>query len=227
LKAKKKLKEYLTKGVRKIKNRKGFGVHSPFAYSIITEVIEEKTAYYSYFQMKKIYGKEAAISFKTACLLFRLANRFRCRKILELKCDGGYTLAPLLLVDSRNEIASLGASDDALSTHSKLWIVGERKGHLTYINTLNELPDGYKADMFVLNMRPDGMTDDQFFSWLLRHADERSIFFFKGIRPGGELEGLWDLFCDSDDISITMDMYNYGLAICRPRFFKQHYIVSF
>lgn len=227
MKAKKKLKEYITKGVRKIKNRKGFGVHSPFAYSIITEVIEEKTAYYSYSRMKKIYGKEATIPFKTACLLFRLANRFQCRKILELKCDGGYTLVPLLLVDSRNEIASLGASGDALSAHTRLWAVGERRGQLSYINTLSDLPDGYKADMFVLNMCPDGMDEASFFSWLLQHSDERGIFFLMGIRPGGKLEALWDLFCDSDDISITMDMYNYGLAIRRPRFFKQHYVVSF
>lgn len=227
MKAKKKLKEYLTKGVRKIKNRKGFGVHSPFAYSIITEVIEEKTAYYAYSRMKKIYGKETAIPFKAACLLFRLANRFQCRKILELKCDGGYTLVPLLLVDSRNEVASLGASDDTLSSRALLCTVGERRGRLSYISALDDLPEDYAADMFVINMRPGGMDDAQFFSWLLRHADERSIFFFKGIRPGGDLESLWDLFCDSDDISITMDMYNYGLAICRPRFFKQHYIVSF
>jgi hypothetical protein len=61
----------------------------------------------------------------------------------------------------------------------------------------------------------------------MAHATPQTLFLVKGISPGRPLEGLWDLLCDSDDVEITMDMYDYGLAIRRPRFFKQHYVVSF
>ena len=105
--AKKKLKEYLSKGVRKLKHRKGFGVHSPFAYSIITEVIEEKLPYYAYRRMQRTYTKQAPVSFKVACLVLRLANRFRCRHAVEIVSDGGYTLLPLVLSDSRLRVTAL------------------------------------------------------------------------------------------------------------------------
>ena len=87
----KKIKDYINKGVRHIKHRKGFGVHSPFAYSITTDVIEERNQYYASSAMKRIYAQNAPISFKYACLLLRLANRFRSRQILEVHNDAGYS----------------------------------------------------------------------------------------------------------------------------------------
>ena len=67
---KKKLKDYISKGVRKLKHRKGYGVHSPFAYAVITEVIEEKCPYYAYQKMMKLYPKDGPVKFKVATLLF-------------------------------------------------------------------------------------------------------------------------------------------------------------
>jgi hypothetical protein len=41
------------------------------------------------------------------------------------------------------------------------------------------------------------------------------------------MEQVWDQLCDREDVEITMDLYDYGLAIRKPRFFKQHYVVAF
>lgn len=227
LEPKRKLQEYLTKGVRRIKHRKGFGVHSPFAYSIITEVIEEKCPYYAYGSMKRAYGKGAPVPFKVASLLFRLANRFQCRRILVCGNDGGYTLLPLLLVDSRNVVTTVGATPDDLSVYVRMRLSQAHIGRIDHVMTLADLPADYRADMIIVNGSPADKTHDEMFRQLRTHATERTVFFFRGVKPGGKQETLWDQFCDCDDISITMDLYDYGLAICRPHFFKQHYIVAF
>lgn len=224
---KKKIKDYFNKSVRKLKHRKGFGVHSPFAFAIITEVIEEKNPYYAYSAINRVYTNSSPISFKVASLMLRLANRFKARKILEIKCDGGYTALPLVLVDSRNEILSLADNFSAKAASMRLGAFGQRAKQVTYINSLDAVADDYKADMIILNEKPEGIDIAAFRSWLTSHMHENTAIFVKGVRPKQKLEELWDMLCDDDNIEITMDLYDYGLAIKRPRFFKQHYIVSF
>lgn len=196
-----KLNSYFSKSLRKIKHRKGFGVHSPFAYAIITEVIEEKLPYYAYSSMQRRYDKKSPVPFKVVCLLFRLANRFSCRNIAILG-DEQYARMPLTEVDSRNtvyvfsDVPSLPMSGDV------------------------------KYDMIVVNQNP--FPDESLLlEWLLSHATPETIFFAKGIQPKHALETFWDAFSELDEVPITMDLFDYGLAIMKPNFFKQHYIVSF
>jgi hypothetical protein len=227
LKAKKKFQEYITKGVRKIKHRKGFGVHSPFAYSIITEVIEERVPYYAYATMKRYYGSDAVIPLKTAMLLLRLANRFSCRNILEIRSDGGYSALPLLLVDSRNDVCTVASPDEVEAVHHRLHTIEQRMGKLRGIECLASLAEDYRADMMLINSRPAEMGVEEFCTWLLAHSTETTIFFVRGISLGHPMEQVWDQLCDREDVEITMDLYDYGLAIRKPRFFKQHYVVAF
>lgn len=223
----KKIKDYINKSVRRIKHRKGFGVHSPFAYSIITDVIEEKSAYYAYSRINRTYSKATPISFKVACLLLRLANRFKARKIVEIGCDGGFSLLPLILTDSRNEIVSLAKETEEKTARNILSWLKERIGQVSFVRNLSEIPEDFVADMVLITALPDGFSEQDLFQWLKSHSHENTIFFIKGIQPKRALETVWDCFCDDDNIEITMDMYDYGLAIRRPRFFKQHYIVAF
>lgn len=236
---KKKLNEYLKKSVRKLKHRKGFGVHSPFAYAIITEVIEEKLPYYAYRRMQRTYDKHAPITHKVACLLLRLANRFQCRKVAEIGCDGGYTILPLLLTDSRLRVHTFGDSITRTRIDTLLSWLPQRLPNVTVHPTLDELANEGTFDMIFASENPflkgiDRPTPEQLeaataqlLDWLMQHVQENTLICVKGIQPKHRNELLWDKLCDRDDISITMDLYDYGLAILKPRFFKQHYIVAF
>ena len=230
MKAKKKIKEYLTLGMRKLKHRKGYGVHSPFAFSIITEVIEEKTPYYAYQRMQRtlVRGARTPISLKVATLIFRLANRLRVRRVLELPCDGGYTLMPLLLVDSRMRADSV--ADAAARTHVAThfgWLDSRIAAQVTWLDAIGDVAPEAVYDMIVVKELPPGTDPAAMAGWLLAHSHQNTAYLVKGIQPRHRLELLWDALCDSDDVAITMDLYDYGLAIRRPRFFKQHYVVSF
>ncbi len=98
---------------RKIRYRKGYGVHSPFVFNLITKVIEEKCPYYCYYDIelirKQLLHKEdiilipeisnpsnyrkytiesivkrEAIRPKHGALLFRLTNYFKPKNILQI-----------------------------------------------------------------------------------------------------------------------------------------------
>ena len=52
---------------RSIRYRKGFGVHSPFVFNLITKVIEEKCSYYSFYDIellrKQLLFREGEITY--------------------------------------------------------------------------------------------------------------------------------------------------------------------
>lgn len=98
---------------RSIRYRKGFGVHSPFVFNLITKVIEEKCSYYSFYDIellrKQLLFREGEITYpdrqnkgkrktrsiseivkresirpKHGALLFRLTNYFKSKNILQI-----------------------------------------------------------------------------------------------------------------------------------------------
>ena len=226
-KTKKKIREYLTKGVRRIKHRKGFGVHSPFAFAIITEVIEEKTPYYAYVTLRRAHAGRPNLPFKVASLLFRLADRFACQHSLVIGNDAGCALLPLMLVDSRSHIYAFPVEELAAETRTRLSLCGVRSGSFSHCTSLSEIPEQQLLDMVVVHDMPEGMSSEEVFHWIMEHTSTQSVIFLRNIRRGAPLHDLWERFCDADNVEITMDLYEYGLVIRRPRFFKQHYIVSF
>ncbi|MDO4757332.1 MAG: SAM-dependent methyltransferase [Parabacteroides sp.] len=111
----------LRKGVllyRGLRYRKGFGVHSPFVFNLITKVIEERSSYYSFDDIelirKQLLYREEQISYadrrkqgvkrsrtigqivrqegikpKQGALLFRLTNYFQSKQILQIGSSMG------------------------------------------------------------------------------------------------------------------------------------------
>ncbi len=81
---------------RCIRYRKGFGVHSPFVFNLITKVIEEKCSYYSFYDIELLRKqllqtrsigeivKRESIRAKHGALLFRLTNYFKSKNILQI-----------------------------------------------------------------------------------------------------------------------------------------------
>ena len=59
--------------LKRFRHRKGYGVHSPFAFSFITRVLYEKGEYYNYSLFKRL-PKDKIESDKILKLLFRLVN---------------------------------------------------------------------------------------------------------------------------------------------------------
>ena len=112
---------------RSIRYRKGFGVHSPFVFNLITKVIEEKCSYYSFYDIellrKQLLFREGEITYpdrqnkgkrktrsiseivkresirpKHGALLFRLTNYFKSKNILQIGHQVKHLLVFLIFV---------------------------------------------------------------------------------------------------------------------------------
>lgn len=69
----------------RFRHRRGYGIHSPFAFNFVTGVVYEQGMYYAYPELKAMYKKlrPNGVRLKDGKLLFRLAN-FAQPRVIEL-----------------------------------------------------------------------------------------------------------------------------------------------
>ena len=188
--------------------RSGYGVHSPFAFSLITDVIYEKTLYYSYQtldheQKKWVREKGWKIENKKMNrLLFRLVNRMQPKSIIEV---GHPSITSLYLQAAKSLADYLYVSD-----LSELFLDKDTPVDFLYLND-------YK--------HPDLM--QEVFNICATRATINSLFVIHGIGYSRKMKTLWKQLKDDERVGITFDLYDVGLLFFDKTKIKQHYIVNF
>ena len=243
MKVKRRLNKYLTKGLRKVRYRKGFGVHSPFAYSLITQVINENAPFYAYEEILRLAKRYSSLpsklpnfvyrrlpSTRLLFLLYRLINRFGSKQLLEVGNEGGLVSYVMGLPNTRAELISLG-NDPMQMARAEALFEGEQPHKHCFLcgdipTLLGEMPADYRADFLYLHTAA-AANPDALYPLLDRLTGEDSIIFIESIHTNRDARRVWNLFRHSQRVRVSFDLYEVGICIVRERFYKQHYIVSF
>jgi predicted O-methyltransferase YrrM len=196
-----------TRIYRYIRFRKGYGVHSPFAFGLINNVIEEKKPFYVFEEIeKKAPRKRRKISSreKYGRLLFRLVNFFRAKTVLQI-----------------------GVSEqiwtEYLSAAAKQLIVID-KDYLSAIGDV--LLELNAVDFIFLNVSKDPELTKLLFGQCLSHVHDRTVLLIDGIHKK-KMRKLWQHIKDRNDIPITMDLYALGLVFFNKNLYKKNYKLFF
>ena len=93
----------------------GFGIHSPYAFNFVLNVLRERLPYYNYAYLREL--REAIIartsrlrrhprvmSFKNAKMLFRIANYFTPQVLLQVGTNYGYSTASVMSVSRKSRL---------------------------------------------------------------------------------------------------------------------------
>lgn len=95
---------------------KGFGVHSPFAFKFILNVLDEKYEYYAYDKLQQLRiniiertrkengYKPRVISISEAAAIFRIANYYNPQLFLSIGSSYGVAAASMLAVSKRSRM---------------------------------------------------------------------------------------------------------------------------
>ena len=78
---------------RSIRYRKGFGVHSPFVFDLITKVIEEKCPYYSFQDIELLRKKMLFCTDQITYADRQNRNKLRSRTLGEIVRSGWSTIS--------------------------------------------------------------------------------------------------------------------------------------
>lgn len=194
----------------RFRHRCGYGVHSPFAFDLITNVIYEKTPYYAYRTLAEEEKRLPAVrrrrgrseSLKVKRLLFRLVNRTQPSAIIDA---GRASSSSLYLQAARPGADYLYASDK-----SGLF-----------------LEQGVPVDFLYLHdfRNPDFV--EEVFRVCLPRTTSQSVFVIEGIAYNKPMKRLWKRMQAEEGVGITFDLYDVGILFFDRTKIKQQYVVNF
>jgi hypothetical protein len=196
--------------ISRIRHRCGYGVHSPFAFNLITQVISEHTPYYKYKELEAMQkqlstqkdGRWKYESRKLKRLLFRLVNYAQPQTIV----DAGTLSASSLYLKA----AKTGADYIAARDLTELF-----------------LESGASVDFLYMHDFQNPQLTEEVLRVCAARATEQSIFVVEGIGYTPEMRALWKRAVDNAQVGVTFDLYDVGILFFNQRRMKQEYRVCF
>lgn len=191
--------------------RCGYGVHSPFAFDLITGVIYQRTPYYKYAELTETQKRLAreqskewahAESLKLKRLLFRLVNHAQPHTLV----DAGQPTAAALYLKAGKEQTDYTAATDL----SELFLEADVPVDFLYLHD-------YRRPEFVKEV----------FRLCAMRTSPASLFVVHGIRYTAAMYRLWQQMQQDEQVGITFDLYDVGLIFFDRSKQKQHYIINF
>lgn len=225
---------------RFLRHRKGFGVHSPFAFSFITKVIDERCGYYCYQDIELIRrqlehkGNKLAqkdIKRSHGELLFRTVNFFKPKKLLQIGSPAG--IASLYLTAYASDVKAIVLEKDTASAETTKWSLQKYHSKVQlclgdYEQTLPAaLQDLGKVDFVFFQASQEKEKNRFFLEETMKHIHPDTVFFLEGIRGNQEMRTLWQEICNRKEVSLTFDLFHIGIVIFQPRFHKKNYMLYF
>lgn len=236
-------------------------IHSPFVFQLLNDVINDQTPYYGFDLIESVrslhlldnrlikiedFGARggirnekissiARISVKPkkyAQLLFRIANAFKSKKILELGTSLGISTLYLAFPDANSSVITLEGSSEiakiALQNFERL----KRKNITLLQGEFNEtLPKAFKMadklDLVYIDGNHRKAPTLSYFEQCLPYMDEDSIFIFDDIHWSGEMEEAWKIIQSHPLVTTTIDLFQLGLVFFRPGLSKQNFVLRF
>lgn len=229
---------------RSIRYRKGFGVHSPFVFNLITKVIEEKCSYYSFYDIELLRKqllqnrsigeivKREAIRPKHGALLFRLTNYFKSKNILQIGTTMGLSTLYLtsyatglkcIALENVPEFATIARQAFAKEGRNPVDLrIGNYKDLLPQaLNDINSL------DFVFFNTLYEQHNNLWLFNECMRYAHNDTVFVFEGIKASRKMRELWEEICACPEVTVTLDLYSLGIVLFNKKLHKRDYIVYF
>lgn len=176
-------------------------------------------------------AKQRSLGQKEAELLFRIVNYFKPNTILELGTAFGMSTSALALGNPNARIVTLegcaSVSSVAESCFNTLNINNVELIIGNFNNVLVEVLDSFDSIDFSLvdgNHRKIPTID--YFNHIKTKITENSIIIFDDIHWSTEMDEAWMEIKENKEVTISIDLFDFGIVFFRKGIEKQHFVLK-
>ncbi len=207
---------------------RGFGVHSPWAYDLIENVINERLPYYAYEDLYTFWEKAPQYLPQYPQsrdeLLFRLVNRFNPGFILEVGTGAGVSTGYLASVSRKSRVVTVDFPHPAQKEVRRSLKVFPNIEYLAadVIPTVQDMLDGGDIPQFIHIAHTSLWR--QIVEMVLPYATPDMVIVVDDLGKKPKKEW-WNEIIKDERIGVTFQMKKAGLLFFDPKMTKQHYVL--
>lgn len=237
------------------RHRHGHGIHSPYLFGLLTNVIENDGNYYAYETIDGVWASLMRSNVKVpgststhedvseklkllvrrfdllpkyGKMLFRLINEFQPKHIVCIGPVTGMTSLYLAKADSRISVNHYDGKKELLPVTKYLLDTAGVEN----VKIHDGLPDFYALDMkdafVVLSYPEDSVRCREVIQNIVRNPGEKpKAIVVNGIHESQEMEEIWSELTTNQFVRVSLDFFTLGLAICLPDLQKENFVIRY
>jgi predicted O-methyltransferase YrrM len=174
--------------------------------------------------------KNAGISAKKALLLYRIVQYFKPDTVLEIGTSVGLAISAISVASSNSKITSLeGCKQTQTVAKNMFQEFGWENTQFitTEFSVFFKNPDlktkKYQLIYFDGNHSKKATLD--YFEQLLPTVSNESVWIFDDIHWNKEMEIAWEIIQKRAEVSVSIDIYQWGLVFFRKEQRKEHFVI--
>lgn len=213
--------------IKRFRNKRGYGVHSPFAFHLITEIIREKYPYYKFEVIDEAINnfckeENKHITAKKFHILFRLINHLHSNRVLEIGSYYGLSTLSMALCGTGKSIEVLPLKErdfDRIDSLTKLY----------KLKNISVLPDRSAIegafDFIYIHAPIAGMTLFETYKFIKSFAKEDGVILIDRIRKDKETKREWKQILKYEAPQMVIEQEKKALLFLDKRLNPKRYMI--
>lgn len=194
--------------IRRFRHRRGYNIHSPFAFNLVTGVIYERGAYYAYDDLRNLRKTvPSKLRERDDRLLLRLINASMAKEALVVG-DGLQMQTAYLRAGRPSCLFREITTSDLRTSKGNALKIHPVKVDFLYLDAPLELwPSAWKA--------------------VLSKRGEKAFFVVRGIHRSKKDFAAWQHLTEDTAVRVSFDLHDFGIACFEARFNKENHLINY
>lgn len=171
--------------------------------------------------------QHVALSPKKVQILFKIINYFKPNTILELGTSIGLGTTTIAHACPMGTIITVEGCKNLIDEAIKLFDINGLKNIAVKNETFDSFIENNTQifDVILFDGHHTYEATIKYFEELLESKHNNSFWIFDDIHWSKDMEKAWRFIKDQKDVTVTIDLFHYGIVFFRQEQIKQHFVI--